>query len=359
MSVSGGQGRARMMGVQRGGVDETRTETLLRRLRSIPPLVLGLLLVTALLPVLLLVGLAIDFGRWAVSRVPPTATRLALFLWVYLAAEVAALAAAWVASGGGRRDAWLRDVTGRLQHLWAAALFRAVRALFGLRLEVAGGEDVTPGPVIVLIRHASIVDNLLPANLIARPHGIRLRYVLKRELLADPCLDVAGQRLPNYFVRRGTGEAEERDRVGALAHGLGRDEGVLIYPEGTRFTPERRARAIARIAERDPRLAARAERLRNLLAPRLGGVGALLDGAPTADLLIVAHYGFDGLRLVSDIWRGGLVGLTVRVQITRVPRSAAPPAGPARTEWIYGLWQDVDDWVERQRNPDDLAGTAA
>jgi 1-acyl-sn-glycerol-3-phosphate acyltransferase len=351
-----------MMGVQRGGVDETRSETVLRRLRSIPPLVLGLLLVTALLPVLLVVGLAIDVGRWAVSRVPPTATRLALFLWVYLAAEVvglAALAAAWVASGGGRRDAWLRDATRRLQQLWAAALFRAVRTLFGLRLEVTGGEDVAPGPVIVLIRHASIVDNLLPANLIAGPHGIRLRYVLKRELLADPCLDVAGRRLPNYFVRRGTGEAQELERVGALARGLGRDEGVLIYPEGTRFTPQRRARAIARIAEREPQLAPRAERLRHLLPPRLGGVGALLDGAPTADVLVVAHHGFDGLRLVSDIWRGGLVGLTVRVQITRVPRSAVPPAGPARTGWVYDLWQDVDDWVERQRQPDDLAGTAA
>lgn len=322
---------------------------------------LGLSLVTALLPALLVVGLTIDLGRWAVSRVPPTATRLALFLWVYLAAEVAglaALAAAWVVSGGGRRDAWLREVTARLQQLWAAALLGAVRALFGLRLKVTGGEHVAPGPVIVLIRHASIVDNLLPANLIARPHGVRLRYVLKRELLADPCLDVAGRRLPNYFVRRGTGETEERDRVGALARGLGRDEGVLIYPEGTRFTPQRRAQAIARIAERDPRLAARAERLRHLLPPRLGGVGALLDGAPTADVLVVAHHGFDGLRLISDVWRGGLVGLTVRAHITRVARSAVPPAGPARTGWIYDLWQDVDDWVERQRHPDDLAGTA-
>lgn len=60
--------------MRRGGVDESRSETVLRRLRTILPLVLGLLLVTALLPALLVVGLAIDLGRWAVSRVPPTAT---------------------------------------------------------------------------------------------------------------------------------------------------------------------------------------------------------------------------------------------------------------------------------------------
>jgi 1-acyl-sn-glycerol-3-phosphate acyltransferase len=337
--------------VQHGGVEETRAETVLRRLRTIPPLVLGLVLVTALLPVLLVVSLVIDAVRRVRSGVPPTAARLVVLLWVYLAAEVGgivALVAVWVASLGGRRRAWLCDVTWRFQQLWAGVLFGAVRVLFRLRLEVAGSEAITPGPVIVLMRHASIVDTLLPANLVARPHGIRLRYVLKRELLADPCLDIAGRRLPNYFVRRGTGEAQEVDRVRALAQGLGTDDGVLIYPEGTRFTPERRARAIARIAERDARLAARAERLRHLLPPRLGGVGALLDGAPEADVVVIAHHGFDGLRLISDIWRGGLVGLVVRVRVTRVPRSAVAEADAARVDWLYDLWQDVDDWLEEQ-----------
>jgi 1-acyl-sn-glycerol-3-phosphate acyltransferase len=337
--------------VQRGGVDETRTEAVLRRLRTIPPLVLGLVVVTALLPVLLVVGLAIDAVRRIASGVPPTVARLVLFLWVYLAAEVGGLvvlAALWVASLGGRRRDWLLETTWRVQQLWAAALFGSVRVLFRLRLEVTGEDAVAPGPVIVLIRHASIVDNLLPAKLVARPHRIRLRYVLKRELLADPCLDVAGRRLPNYFVRRGTGEAQEVERVRALAHGLGADDGVLIYPEGTRYTSERRARAIARIAERDPCLAARAERIRNLLPPRLGGVGALLDGAPDADVVVIAHHGFDGLRLISDIWRGGLVGLVVKVRMTRVPRSAVPEEGAARADWLYDLWQDVDDWLEER-----------
>jgi len=334
--------------VQPGGVDETRSETILRRLRTVPPLVFGLLLVTALFPVLLVLALVVDVVRRLAFAIPPTALRLIGFLWVYLAAEVvglAAMGAAWALSLGGRRAAALQRMTLRLQQLWVGVLFGAVRALFGLRLEVTGDDAIAPGPVIVLIRHASIVDNLLPAILITRPHAIRLRYVLKRELLADPCLDVAGRRLPNCFVRRGTGEAVELERMRLLAQGLGRDEGVLIYPEGTRFTPERRARAIARIAARDPELSAQAERLRHLLPPRFGGVGALLDGAPDADVLIVAHHGFDGLRLVSDIWRGGLVGLLVRVRVTRVRRSAVPAGSAERAEWLYDVWQDVDDWL--------------
>ena len=344
-------GRGQNRGVQRGGVDETRAETVQRRLRTIPPLVLGLVLVTALLPALLVVGLLIDAVRRLVFGVPPTSARLVLLLWVYLAAEVgglAALAAVWVVSLGGRRGAWLREVTWRLQQQWAGLLLGAVRVVFRLRLEVAGDDALAPGPVIVLMRHASIVDTLLPANLVAGPHRIRLRYVLKRELLADPCLDVAGRRLPNYFVRRGTGEAQEVERVRELAHGLGKGDGVLIYPEGTRFTPERRDRAIARIAERDPRLAERAARMRHLLPPRPGGVGALLDGAPDADVVVVAHQGFDGLRLISDIWRGGLVRLVVSVRVTRLPRSTVPEAGAARADWLYDLWQDVDDWLEQR-----------
>jgi 1-acyl-sn-glycerol-3-phosphate acyltransferase len=337
--------------VERGGVDETRAETIMRRLRTIPSRALGLVVLTVLLPALLLVAVVTDALRWAASGVPPTAARLVLFLWVYLAAEmagVAILATLWLVSLGGRRSVWLRETTWRVQQLWAGALLGAVRALFGLRLDVTGGDEVAPGPVIVLIRHASIVDNLLPAALVARPHGIHLRYVLKRELLADPCLDIAGRRLPNYFVRRGTGEAQELERVRALAHGLGPSDGVLIYPEGTRFTPERRARALARIADRDADLATRARRIRHLLPPRLGGVRALLDGAPGADVVVIAHHGFDGLRLISDIWRGGLVGLVVRVRITRVPRRTVPDADAARAEWLYELWQDVDDWVAEQ-----------
>ena len=52
-------------------------------------------------------------------------------------------------------------------------------------------------------------DTVLPVVFFALPTGVRLRYVLKRELLFDPCLDIVGQRLPNYFARRGAGATEQ------------------------------------------------------------------------------------------------------------------------------------------------------
>ena len=122
----------------------------------------------------------------------------------------------------------------------------------------------------MLIRHASIVDNLLPAELVARPHGIRLRYVLKRELLADPCLDIAGRRLPNYFVRRGTGEAQELERVRALGHGLGPARRRADLPRGDALhagAPSARDRAHRR-ARRGPGRAGGAAPASAAAAPR-------------------------------------------------------------------------------------------
>ena len=200
--------------------------------------------------------------------------------------------------------------------------------------------------MIVLIRHASIVDTLLPANLVARPHRIRLRYVLKRELLADPCLDVAGRRLPNYFVRRGTGEAQEVGRVRALAHGLGPERRRADLPGGRPASRPSVAPARLRASPSATPVWPRGRSGSGICCRRDSAAWGLCSTAhrtPTSSL--IAHHGFDGLRLISDIWRGGLVGLVVRVRVTRVPRSKVPEAGTARADWLYDLWQDVDDWL--------------
>ena len=98
---------------------------------------------------LLVVGLVIDAVRRVASGVPPRAVRLSLFLWVYLAAEVvglAALAAPRVASLGDWRRAWLRDVTRRVQQLWAGVLLGACACCSGCGSRSRAGDVVAPGP---------------------------------------------------------------------------------------------------------------------------------------------------------------------------------------------------------------------
>jgi 1-acyl-sn-glycerol-3-phosphate acyltransferase len=327
--------------------DETRGERLGRRLRTIPAVVAGFLLVTALLPLLLVGLLGYDTVRALRHRGRFSAVRLLLFGWVYLFVEVCGLAAMlvfWLVSGFGRARRLHVALAYALQGWWAAALFGAMRFLFRVSLDVEGDEATAPGPVVLMMRHASLADTLLPTVLVLRRHKIRLRYVLKRELLWDPALDVAGNVLPNCFVdRRSTDADAEVEKVAALGEGLGESDGVLIYPEGTRFTEEKRERVIEVLRARFPQLVERAEALRGVLAPRLAGVMALLKAG--TDVVVCAHVGLDGLSHVKRIWRGGLVKVAVKVAFWRIPAAEIPSGEEARIDWLFAQWRRVDDWV--------------
>lgn len=330
-------------------------QVLARRMVSVPAVILLWLLVTATLPVLLLAGLTVDVIRCFAGCRSLVSVRIVLFGWIYLTAEVCALLAlliTWILSGFGLWRSASLAMTYRLQGWWAAALLGAIRLVFSMRIEVEGDEVVVPGPILVFMRHASIADTMLPNALVTRRHGIKLRYVLKRELLADPALDIAGNRLINYFVDRGsTDSTTEIERVRELGTDLQPDEGVLIYPEGTRFTEAKRAHILERLSTRDPESAGRAAHLRHLLPPRLGGPLALLESPTSADVVVMAHVGLEGLAEIKDLWDGQMVGRTVRVAFWRIPRLEIPQDREAQVEWLYRQWGRVDAWIDEHRNP--------
>lgn len=319
-----------------------------RRALVIPAYLLLTPVILAALPILLAAAVLTDLS---VRRPLPT-VRAVLFAACYLVCEsfgVVASFALWLGSGvwaGASRERYLRWNVA-LQRLWAGLLFAAASGLFRFRLEVEGDHDTWHGPAIVFMRHASVADTLLPAMLLANRHGVRLRYVLKRELLWDPCLDVVGQRLPNVFVRRDAGDtAAELAAVRRVAEGLHADEGVLIYPEGTRFTPEKRQRVLQRLEQASDRtLLPRARALQHVLPPRLGGPLALLDACPDANALFIAHVGFDGMATFGDVWRGNLIGRTIRVNLRHVPAADIPRERDARVAWLYEQWSGIDAWV--------------
>jgi 1-acyl-sn-glycerol-3-phosphate acyltransferase len=320
------------------------------------------LLLVGTLPLAALAAAVIDCwrgdGRWATARC------LALAL-LYLTCEVIGIAAAfllWLGSGTwaglgratspsarltGLSDAYLR-ANFRLQRWWARTLFRGAERIFGLRTTVAGDEHVRRGPFLLFLRHASIGDTVLPAVFIADRHDLMLRYVMKRELLWDPCLDIVGNRLPNYFVQRGSGDsAREIAAVQRLLDELGPRDGILIYPEGTRFSPAKRERSLARLrGALPPRLLAVAEQLRHTLPPRLGGPLGLLERNPGLDAVFCAHTGFEGAATWRDLIGGALVHRQVRVAFWRVPFAQIPRDADARAEWLYEHWRRIDDWID-------------
>ena len=256
--------------------------------------------------------------------------------WIELAGVVAS--AILFATGRGRN---LRSHFG-LQRSWAGSLMAALRVTVGIRIAVENPAVLRPGPIIVFSRHASLADSLVSAYAMGNVARLRPRYVLKRELMADPCLDIVGHRLPNYFLDRGSNnQSEELRGIAALGRDLGANDVAVIFPEGTRANPKKRAKILESMAERSPERAARLAGLAHLLPPRPAGALALLEAAPHADVVIAGHTGFDGL----DTFGGMLTRLeagagVARMWFMRIPRAEVPTEGTI--EWLDDRWLELD-----------------
>lgn len=341
-----------------------RGKRITRRVRGVVIEAVAFVLVTVLFPLLFLVALAVDLFLLVTRRKPMVGIRLVPFLWWFLFTEVwsmLVLLSVWVGTGGPFRSDSIRRRRGVywLRPRWARAHLGGIRVLFGLKLEIEGREEAR-GPVLVMIRHASIIDNMLPDTQIALPLGMGIRYVVKRELETLPLIDIGGRWISTNFLRRVSDDPEaEIAKMRALKQEIGPAEAVLIYPEGTRATREKIARAKEIVREKQPEIAPFAETMVNLLPPRLGGPLGLLEEEPPLDVVFFAHVGFDGFEHISDIWAGGLVGATIRMKLWRVPANEIPTGERERIEWLYGHWQEVDRWVGEQRRALGYEGRSA
>jgi len=321
-----------------------------RRLVTVPLYLALTTLITALFPVLAPLC-------WIVSRRHGSrgALRSFVFVFAYLWCESIGIVVSfwlWLRHGvPGRNsgDRWQRflDANFELQCWWANALKVAAERLFSLRFTVEGAHALDGPPVIMLPRHASIADTVIPMVFYAIPRQIRLRYVLKRELLFDPCLDIVGNRLPNCFVARSGVEAQtDIERVTELAHNLGANEGLLIYPEGTRFSEARRVRVLDGLATRVD--AADLQRMRGwteLLPPRPGGAMALIGATQNLDLVFCAHTGFEGASHFSSLLNGSWIGADVRIAFWRIDRRDVPADAAAQRAFLFTQWDRMQETV--------------
>ncbi len=311
-----------------------------RRMMTVSTYFLLWALLTALAPLWILVALVVGVLR----RCSFVVFRLLMFFWIYLTTELVGLiAAAGIYLITPRNIERREDLFFQLECWWGSSLFRSISRCLSLSTTVEGDDQILPGPVLVFIRHASIIDTAVPVALISNTKGLRLRYVFKRELLVDPCIDVAGHASPNYFIDRGGSAHEELAGVRSLAENLG-NEGVLLYPEGTRFTERKKKIALERLAKTHPDLVTMGQSFKHCLPPKPGGALTLLDAAPHADVLIVAHRGLEGLAEVSDLLSGAVVGKDVEVRIWRI-NAADIPKGEDRRRWLFDWWKRVDDFV--------------
>jgi len=327
-----------------------------RRLLTIPGYTLAWFLWLGSMPLWLPLALAFDVVR----RSSWVALRGGVFLGVYLSCEIVGMVASgglwvWRRIVGIDAQRWA-DLHFGLEAWWGTTLFRAVVRVFGLQVAVEGEGDAElgRGPYLLLLRHASSGDTLLASALVSAPHGLRLRYVLKQELLWDPCLDIVGNRLPHVFVDRAADDStREIRRVQALARDLGARDGILIYPEGTRFSEAKRRRVLERFRrEGDAKMLDYTRSLASVLPPRLGGTLGLLEAAPDADVVFCAHTGFEGAASLARIWGGGLVHQSIQIHFRRISRDQIPIGREARSAWLLEEWRRVGAWVESRQSTD-------
>ena len=325
----------------------TDASVLRRRALTIPALFGIALALTLLAPVWIVVAAALDAVRLRV-RLPTV--RLLAFAWCWAWLEIAGvMVAGWLWATGRRSD---RDRHYALQRWWVRRLIGALRATTGVGIRTLDSAALAPGPVVLLSRHASLADSVVSAWVATEMAHLNPHFVLKRELLLDPCLDIVGNRLPNHFLdRSATDSTAELDALRRMSASLSTDAVAIIFPEGTRATPTKGARALEKIAERDPQRAQRLSALQHLIPPRPAGSAALLEGCPDADVCLAWHVGFDGLDTFSGILRHlARRPPPIEFHVERIPREHVPE-GEAFTVWLDQQWLCLDGYVHAALEP--------
>lgn len=226
-------------------------------------------------------------------------------------------------------DAWLRGVMG----------------IEWKRPELGLGKHET---LIVLSNHVSWADILILQSVIAR-EGPILKFLSKRELIFVPILGLVFWAFEFPLLRRkASGKQSQAERRLADLEAIrdacravrDRPSALISFVEGTRFSESKRIAADSRFE--------------HLLAPRVGGFSALLDGMGDANRRVI------DLTLVYpepvSFWEF-LSGACPRVEIeaNSIPRAEIPVDRDGRREWLDLLWQRKDAAIGRIRAGQPLA----
>ncbi len=266
----------------------------------------------------------------------------------------------WIASGFGAfiRRPYFERIHYDLAQTYLVIFFREARRVLRLKIVTEGpAPDAFPGhPLLVCSRHAGPGDSFTLMYALMHWYAREPRVVLKDTLAWDPAIGVLLNRVPSRFVsppRKGDPPDRLERQVGELARGLDDNDAFVIFPEGGNFTPERRQRAIDKLRGLGlERMAQRAERMHNVLAPRPGGFLAALDAAPEADVVLVAHTGLDHMLTVTDVWRELPMDKQIIMRWWRVPRGEIPAGREARIDWLFSWWEQIDSWIGENRPVD-------
>ena len=321
-----------------------------RRLITVPALVLLTAIYGALLPILVLYSIVRDTLR-AQDALP--LLRFHLYIFSVLVIQCVALLylqGSWIYSlflEPARRA----EVHRKVEIFFIPKTIALAEIIYGMDIEMEDVDCCFPGPIFLFSRHASILDTILPIKLLGQAHGMGMRIVQKAELLWHPVVDVASHRMPRAFVKRGTGNAKSQAaHMQHLLKGITSNQALVVFPEGSRFSPEKKSKIVDKLSKSNPVAAKRANELLHVLPARPAGACALIESRPDIDVVFLAHTGLEGANRLEDFVAGALYKRKVRMKFWRVPASEIPQDDDARAEWLHGEWSKLDRWVAENRS---------
>jgi 1-acyl-sn-glycerol-3-phosphate acyltransferase len=206
------------------------------------------------------------------------------------------------------------------------------------------------GHYLVVCNHASWVDIPVLQKIFNRRLPL-LRFFLKSQLFWVPFLGLAWWALDFPFMKRYSKEvlAKRPELAGRDIEATRRacrkfsriPVAVMNFVEGTRFSEAKRA------AQDSP--------YRNLLRPRAGGVGLVLDAmAEHIDTVLDVTLAYSEPRpSIGGLFAGEIAEVRIAVRALPVPSDLATAQGQSESayraavrEWINALWADKDYRIE-------------
>ncbi|MBL4633176.1 MAG: 1-acyl-sn-glycerol-3-phosphate acyltransferase [Kofleriaceae bacterium] len=319
-----------------------------RRLVSIP----ALILITTLYGVALVPLIPYSIVRDLLRRRPLLLLRFHVYIFSVLFVHLVGLTQLGIAwfYGLPQSPARKRQIALKVELWFIPRCIALAEKIYGMEIILDDIECCAPGPILLLSRHASILDTILPIKILGEAHGMGMRIVQKDILRWNALVEVASHRSPRAFIKRGSNNVERE--IGHMKHlleGIGPGDALVLFPEGSRFTPEKKKRIVSKLEKNNPIAAARAQSLSSVLPVRPAGTIALMDARPDIDIVFLAHTGLEGANGLNDFVRGALYKRKLRMKFWRVPASDVPKNKEERLEWLHNEWTKVDKWITANR----------
>ena len=330
--------------------------TFLRRLVIIPLLYLFVACLFFLLPLIIPIAAALSFTPQYSS-----ALRTVVFFYLYFLGQIliipallfieAILGIFSLLGDKGEFDGLYEDVNYAMQRVFAKVVSLSAESCFSVKFLVEGDLrhlELGDSSSLVLVRHSSSADIHIVFSKYFLPSGKFPRSVFKIELLLDPVFDLIGKRLPNAYIdRKGMLGNQYADQIISVMGELSKDiklgkESLLIYPEGSRFTPERLDYIKKKALEESLEGVDKIQQFEHVLPPRKKGILTLLSHNPGLDLLFVAHAGLEDARTLDALVGGAITHKTIRVHFKRIAFSDLPQNTEDHWDFILHHWLELD-----------------